>query len=444
MMGEANGVNKKKSECSPINSADIGMERAREYQKADGRQKTKESHWPKLARGLDLLPAEESKDKSEVNSLVDWLRGQAGQTVTCDSEELIIQSSFARWRETAFEKLQASLISSSPKHRHQQAKEFATKVDYELLPEFARRIKGRYAEIVNLHHFGLEIGSIALVKGKQKDVHSKLIRAVCKWLLNVELAVDLPRRLRLYGVLDYTGVDVLQKCKSKLKPTQHIPLRHMLKACSWNLALHIQDKLGTTFLRLAGALALCQFPWNYSIGLGLLRSLVTGTALAKVLVLPVAGYCGYLAGGMLTSMLVKAGQDKVKTQKAVEDALTLLGCFKATNTAIADLLRQANVKLLSALEDPAEDRRHQLGEELKSILEMLFAKKKLVVASEQLPVEPLDGQHYLVDYFKSKEVEGGWVHVTKLDLESAAIREEHEGDIVSLSLLPPEDRKEEH
>ena len=363
------------------------------------------------------------------------------QNVESDDDDLILSSSFSLWRESALQILLSITEKYPTEYKSAILLSFAKKVDYELLPEFAGRIKMKYAQTINAYNFGLGLDSISLLGVQKNAVYKKLIKVICKWLLNIELIADLVKRLKQYEIFDSTSTDVMQKCKSKWKPTGKGPTRHILRSHAWNMALRIHSKLSSTFYSVLRTFAVCNVPAGFSLGLGLLKSLATGTALSKILIYPAIGYFGVLTAGLLSTMLFKIGETSIKGQKAMEESAILISCFQTSNDTLADLLRRANVGILDFLECGSTKGKTVITSEIKNVVEMLMEKKKPVLSGEEFSAEPVMGKAYMKDYLKSKDVEEGWVHVSKINIEKADLNEELEGDMLKLSIIEQETGK---
>lgn len=381
-----------------------------------------------------------SKGKIEIGLLVQVIKELVKQNIECDDEELILKSSFSLWREMAF-RLLSILLGEYPSELNSELLlYYVQKIDYELLPDFAVRIKTKYAQTVNVYNFGLGSDSLISLDAKKSKVYRKLIKVICKWLLNIELIVDMTERLKLYNLLEYKKEGIIQNCKGKWKPKNGITSKRIFKSCSWNMALSIHEKLSSTFYRLLKTFAVYNLPAGLTFGFSILKSLLAGTTFSSLILYPALGYSGVLTAGVLTSMLMKAGEVQIKSNKAVEDMYALISCFKETNAIIEDLLRQCNVLILSSLQETTIDGKDKFKGEINNILGMLFEKRKAVLANEEFSFEPLDGKHYMVEYLKSKDVEDDWVHISKINIEQAKVKEEEEGDLLKISVMEPDSK----
>ncbi len=374
----------------------------------------------------------------ELDSILETLSILINQNVEFKENRPIFHTSFGVWRKEALKLLDAQTKDPNAK------KQLIHKMDFVLFPQFARNVRTQYAQFINVYNFGLDSESAAFVDARNNQIYHKLVRVICKWLVNVETIVDLMERVQLYGVLDYQDVDALKKCKGKWRPGGKIPpMRHIIKACTWNMALRIHSKLSSTIYGLLKSFAIYNFPITVTFGFSLLRSLLKGSTVSSLIAYPVAGYCGIITCGILAAIMMHLSEGKLQERRAIEDVYALISCFQDANSNISDLLRQTNVLLVEWLDADGEKRRAEIAEGIRAVLDMLITKQKPVYAYDAISGETLAEGHYLLEYFKTKQVESDWVHITKVDMESAKVHEEQlENDLLNLSVRPEDEHKD--
>lgn len=383
------------------------------------------------------------KGKTEINPLLETFNKMCNEPICINEEEPVLESTFTMWRECALDLLNPILSKYNSKTAHQLFLYFVHKVDFEYLPEFIKKVRLEYASNINVHDFGLSGKNACFLHAKKNKLYQKLVKVICKWLANMEMVVDTVTRLQQYHIIDFGKENALIKCKSKWKPSSGcIPTRHMLKSFSWNMALKIHGKFGTIIHRLIQTITICHFPISLTFGYGILKALITGTFASKVLIYPTIAISGFIICGFITAMLLKLGENQIKTQKATEDVSDLINCFRETNTNVSDIIRQTHIILLTALEAPNEEEKKIAINNTKNVVAMLIDKKKPVYGYQMLTEEPLEKGHYLIDYFKSKEVEDDWIHISKINIEKAKVQEDLEGSILKLSIRDPESKEE--
>jgi len=360
--------------------------------------------------------------------------------IECKEDEPIIASTFAVWREEALKIFEDLFMKSPSKVKGALFAYLVQKIDFELLPEFCLKARTHYMLNMNIYNFGLQPEAAAFLDPQNNKLYRKLVKVICKWLVNLELIIDTLTRLNKYKLLDYKLIDALKKTKTKWKPDTGLPpIRHIVKSATWNMALKIHDKLSSTIFGLLKTFAIYNFPFTMTFGIGILQSLLKKSFVGGVMTVPVMGYFGILIAGIVTAILMQMGENKLHTKKATEDVLALINCFQETNINLSDLLRQIHVLEVDAL-DPlkSESEKVKIQEKMKEIAEMLVEKKKPVYGFDEIKAESLEEGHYLVDYFKSRIIEDDWVHVTKLNIEKAKIDETLVNSMLNLSVKPPD------
>lgn len=422
------------------------------------------SHNPLLEEIEKKLQTEEDDKKVQellkekgiclLNPLLDLFLIAINSNIETKDNEPVIMYSFAVWREEAL-KILDELVKDFPCDiRKELTIYLIQKMDYELLPQFVKKAWTRHALGINVYNFGVQLDSILLSYEKGNTFYKRLVKAISKWLIHLELICDLVDRLKKYKILDYNEVEIFQKCKSKWKAvSEGIPMRHIIKSCTWNMAVRLHDKFSSTFYSLLKTFAIYHFPFTFTVSLGMLKSLMKGTFVNGVINYSVIGYFGVLIAGLITALTMQMSRQKLTDKKAMEDLGILIDSFKICTSNIKDLLRQANVIIIDLIKagqfgefqskrsseeqevkEEVKGKENEEIERLKEILEMLAEKKKPVYGYEE--IEELSDKHYLVDYFKTNLVDTDWVHITKINIEQAKVNEELIGSLLKLSFMP--------
>jgi len=405
-----------------------------------------------------------------LNPLLDLFSIAINSSIETKDNEPVIVYSFSVWREEGL-KILDELTKDFPYDiRKELTIYLIQKIDYEFLPQFIKKAWTRHALGINVYNFGVQLDSTLLSYEKGNTFYKQLVKAISKWLIHLELICDLVDRLKKYKILDYNEIEIFQKCKSKWKTaSEGIPMRHIIKSCTWNMAVRLHDKFSSTFYSLLKTFAIYHFPFTFTVSLGMLKSLLKGTFINGVINYSVICYFGVLIAGLMTALTMQMSRRKLTDKRAMEDLGVLIDSFKVSTSNINDLLRQVNVILIDIIkaghfgefqtkkelgteeqktskeekkaeateESKKEEVKESEGvEKLKEILEMLAEKKKPVYGYEQIKGEELSDTHYLVEYFKTNLVDTDWVHITKINIEQAKVNEELVGSLLKLSFMP--------
>lgn len=435
------------------------------------------SHNPLLEEIENQLREEKNQEKIEellkekgkclLSPLFDLFSIAINSNIETKDGEPVLVYSFAVWRDESL-KILEELTKGFPLHIQKElASYLILKIDYEFLPQFVKKAWMRHAVGLNVYNFGVQLDPALLAHEKGNLYYKRLVKAISKWLIHLELICDLVDRLKKYQILDVRDVQVFQKCKSKWKAdSEGVPMRHIIKSCTWNMALKLHDNFATTFYSLLRSFAIFHFPFTFTLSLGMLKSLLKGSFASGAVNYSVLGYFGVLTAGLVAALAMQMSRQKLTDQRAIEDLGVLVDSFKVSTSNIRDLLRQANVivadlvkngrfakfqdKKNNAKANKDSNQEEEKGADseelkepegirrLKEILEMLGEKKKPTYSYEEIEAEELGEKHYLVDYFKTSLVDKDWVHITKVNIEQAKVNEEMVGSLLKLSLRPRE------
>ena len=211
----------------------------------------------------------EQKGKIKIGALFELIENEIKKDPKVRIGEPVISSTFSVWRNEALKVFGKMSVIFPEEIQDKLFVYMIQKIDFEFLPMYVTTAWRNYEDKIDLKGFGIEPDSSV-----DQELRQKLIKAICKWLISIELINDTLDRLKKYDILNYEETDAYKKCHAKWKPSVHkCLLSYLVNSYTLGMATQLEKVFKINPFTFAKGLMACKVPMAATFSFGVLKSI---------------------------------------------------------------------------------------------------------------------------------------------------------------------------